>query len=128
MPGCERATGAVARKIWRNLKGSEVSEYTEEYSLVDVQRGDIENIELANSFHALAPEEPVECYRVQFRGERAQNSGGIAGEMIFFPHRAQAGIAWGGETVWFDASSATEAVERYLDHDFGEDNNSAVRF
>lgn len=88
----------------------------EDYTLIDIQPSDIVTVGLTSQMDGTEGGRDVEAYRVRLAGGRENEPGREDGEIVFFPHLGRAGIAFGGEAIWTDASSADEAMERYLDH------------
>ncbi|MDQ2730534.1 MAG: hypothetical protein M3Y56_02655 [Armatimonadota bacterium] len=92
----------------------------EDYTLIDIQPRDIVSVELTSQLSGKEDVGDVEAYRVRLAGGRENEPGRDDGELVFLPHLGRAGIAFAGEAIWTDASSADEAMERYLDHDILE--------
>lgn len=74
----------------------------ETFALIPVNADEI----AATDLHSEAANGGFDCYRVE-SGDTAE-----IGWLIFADGRA--GVAWGGDAQWTDASSAEDAAERFL--------------
>ena len=77
-------------------------------TLTQVQPSDLRNIDLRASRRT---GEVCECYR------SSETVGADAIEIIFYPDANRAGVASGSDAQWTDASSAADALRRYLNDD-----------
>ena len=77
-------------------------------TLTQVQPSDLRSIDLRASRRT---GEACECYR------SSETVGADAIEIIFYPEANRAGVSAGGDPEWTDASSAADALRRYLNDD-----------
>lgn len=60
---------------------------------------------------ARANGETVEFFRVEILEDGYLDS--VAGAMAWFPDAGRAGLAWGGDATWVDATSPENAIENF---------------
>ena len=77
-------------------------------TLTQVQPSDLRSIDLRASRRT---GEVCECYR------SSETVGADAIEIIFYPEANRAGVSAGSDPEWTDASSAADALRRYLNDD-----------
>ena len=78
-------------------------------TLTQVSPTDLRSIDLRKE--AEDPEYDCECYR------SSETVGADAVEIIYWPELDRAGVASGSDAEWTDASSAADALRRYLNDD-----------
>lgn len=77
-------------------------------TLTQVQPSDLRSIDLRASRRT---GEVCECYR------SSETVDTDAIEIVYFPETGRAGVASGSDAEWTDASSAADALRRYLNND-----------
>ncbi len=77
-------------------------------TLTQVQPSGLRSIDLRAS---MGIDEVCECYR------SSETVGADAIEIIFYPDANRAGVASGSDAQWTDASSAADALRRFLNND-----------
>ena len=77
-------------------------------TLTQVKPSDLRSIDLRASRRT---GEVCECYR------SSETVGADAIEIVYFPATRRAGVASGSDAEWTDASSAADALRRFLNND-----------
>jgi len=83
---------------------------TTHYRYETIQTSDLRATDLREeAADLMARGAAVEAARVFFEGQAE------AAEVLYIPEAGRAGLVWGGDAEWTDASSIEDAVQRYLD-------------